>query len=81
MNRVSAAGTVTVSEAYGDVLVAPVAARPVTGGHYPYAIDYVVMPTRKSSWGSLADLGSAPSAEDIDEMRREIWGGFSREDG
>ena len=35
---------------------------------------------RKTSWGMLADLGPAPSAEDIDEMRREVWGKFPRED-
>lgn len=28
----------------------------------------------------LADLGPAPSAEDIDEMRREMWKNFPRED-
>jgi len=35
---------------------------------------------RKSLYGLCADLGSAPSAEDIDEARREIWGNFPRED-
>jgi hypothetical protein len=27
-----------------------------------------------------ADLGPAPSAEDIDEIRHEMWAGFPRED-
>jgi hypothetical protein len=27
-------------------------------------------------YGLLADLGPAPSAEDIDEVRREMWSGF-----
>ena len=31
------------------------------------------------SYGALADLGSAPSAEEIDEVRREMWRGFPRE--
>lgn len=30
--------------------------------------------------GLLADLGPAPSAEDIDEVRREMWSNFPRED-
>jgi hypothetical protein len=29
---------------------------------------------RRSLWGLCADLGSAPSAEEIDEARRDIWG-------
>lgn len=35
---------------------------------------------RKSLLGVLADYGPAPSAEDIDEARREMWGNFPRED-
>lgn len=35
---------------------------------------------RKSMLGILAHLGSAPSAEDIDEVRREVWKNFPRED-
>ena len=35
---------------------------------------------RQTLWGALADLGPAPSAEDIDEARREMWGNFPRED-
>jgi hypothetical protein len=30
--------------------------------------------------GLLADLGPAPSAEDIDEVRREMWANFPRDD-
>ena len=34
----------------------------------------------KSLYGVFAHLGAGPSAEDIDEARREMWGGFPRED-
>jgi hypothetical protein len=34
----------------------------------------------KSLRGLCADLGPAPSAEEIDEARREVWAGFPRED-
>ena len=34
----------------------------------------------KSLLGLCADLGSAPSAEDIDEVRREMWDNFPRKD-
>ena len=34
----------------------------------------------RSSYGALADLGPAPSAEDIDEVRREMWRNFPRDD-
>ncbi len=40
-------------------------------------------PTKKphrSLWGALADLGPAPSAEEIDEARRAAWANFPRED-
>ena len=38
-------------------------------------------PTRRRSLlGLCADLGPAPSAEDIDAIRREMWAGFPRED-
>jgi hypothetical protein len=41
-------------------------------------------PTEKkpfpSLWGALKDLGPAPSAEEIDEARREAWANFPRED-
>ncbi|MEG4324592.1 hypothetical protein QUB37_13495 [Microcoleus sp. AT3-A2] len=41
----------------------------------------VVCPTpRKSLWGLCADLGMALSATDIDEVRREEWANFPRED-
>jgi hypothetical protein len=35
---------------------------------------------RKSVRGLLADLGTAPSAEEIDEARREMWSNFPRDD-
>lgn len=34
----------------------------------------------KSLLGLCADLGPAPSAADIDEIRREMWNRFPRED-
>jgi hypothetical protein len=37
-------------------------------------------PRRKSLLGLCADLGPAPSVEDIDEIRQEMWAGFPRED-
>ena len=35
---------------------------------------------RESLYGSLAHLGPAPSAEDIDEVRREMWANFGQDD-
>jgi hypothetical protein len=35
---------------------------------------------RQSLWGLWAGLGPVPSAEEIDEARREAWGNFPRED-
>jgi hypothetical protein len=35
---------------------------------------------KRSLLGLLADLGPAPSAEDIDEARREMWANFPRDD-
>ena len=35
---------------------------------------------RQSLFGICQDLGQAPSAEDIDEMRKEAWTNFPRED-
>ena len=37
-------------------------------------------PRRKSLLGLCADLGPAPSAEDIVEIRHEVWADFPRED-
>ena len=37
-------------------------------------------PRRKSLLDLCADLGSGPSVEDIDEIRREMWADFPRED-
>ena len=34
----------------------------------------------KSWWGLCADLGMAPSAAEIDEVRGEKWANFPRED-
>ena len=34
----------------------------------------------KSLWGLCKDLGTAPSAEEIDRSRSEEWGNFPRED-
>ncbi len=34
----------------------------------------------KSLWGLCADLGAAPSAEEINKARREEWANFPRED-
>ena len=35
---------------------------------------------RESLYGIAAHLGPAPSAEDIDEVRREMWSNFARDD-
>lgn len=35
---------------------------------------------KRSLLGLWADFGPAPSAEEIDEARREMWGNFPRED-
>jgi hypothetical protein len=35
--------------------------------------------SRPPTRGLLADLGPAPSAEEIDEVRREIWAGYDAE--
>jgi hypothetical protein len=34
----------------------------------------------RSPYGLCADLGPAPSAQEIDEARHEMWGKFPRED-
>ena len=36
---------------------------------------------RRPLRGLLADLGAAPSAEDIDDVRREMWARLPAEDG
>jgi hypothetical protein len=38
--------------------------------------DVSLVKPRVSSLGILAHLGSAPSEEEIDEVRREMWAGF-----
>jgi hypothetical protein len=35
---------------------------------------------RKSLLGLCADLGPAPSLDEIDRVRQEMWAGFPRED-
>ena len=35
---------------------------------------------KRSLRGALADLAPAPSTEDIDEVRREMWANFPRDD-
>lgn len=35
---------------------------------------------KRGFYGALAHLGPAPSAEDIDEVRREMWAGFGEGD-
>jgi hypothetical protein len=35
---------------------------------------------RRSLWGICANLGQAPSAEEIDEIRQEMWSTFERKD-
>jgi hypothetical protein len=35
---------------------------------------------RRSLLGVLSQYGAAPSAEEIDQARREMWGNFPRED-
>ncbi len=35
---------------------------------------------RKSLWGLFADLGKAPSVENIDQARRDEWANFPRDD-
>lgn len=34
----------------------------------------------KSLYGALKELGPAPSAEDIDAARRDVWADFPRDD-
>lgn len=36
--------------------------------------------SKQSLYGALTDLGVAPSSEDIDQARREMWHNFPRED-
>jgi len=44
------------------------------------ALVVVQPPPRRSLWGLCADLGPAPSEEEIDQTRREMWQNFPRED-
>jgi len=36
--------------------------------------------SQHSLYGLLADLGQAPSAEEIDQVRHEVWADFPRRD-
>lgn len=36
--------------------------------------------SRRSLWGLWADLGEAPSSEDIRQIRQEMWSTFPRTD-
>jgi hypothetical protein len=41
----------------------------------------IVQPApRRSLWGLCEDLGTAPSAVEIDQIRQEEWANFPRED-
>lgn len=42
--------------------------------------DLPAKPAGRSLYGILAEFGPAPSAEDIDEVRREMLANFPRED-
>jgi hypothetical protein len=37
-------------------------------------------PPKHSLWGLCSDLGMAPSAAEIDQIRQDEWLGFPRED-
>ena len=52
---------------------------PAANGTVPKT-EEIAQPFTSSLWGALAHLGPAPSAEEIDEARREMWGNFPRED-
>lgn len=43
-------------------------------------LDGMTPSPRRSLLGVLADTGEAPSAAEIDEARREMWGNFPRDD-
>jgi hypothetical protein len=42
--------------------------------------DAPVATTPRGFIGLCADLGPAPTAEEIDEARRQLWAGFPRDD-
>ncbi|MEH2145156.1 hypothetical protein [Nostoc sp.] len=42
--------------------------------------DQLSIVLRKSLWGLCADLGKAPSTEEIDAARSEEWASFARKD-
>lgn len=43
-------------------------------------IDKLSIHPRQSLWGLCADLGNAPSTQEIDVARSEEWASFPRED-
>ncbi|MFN8496482.1 MAG: hypothetical protein U0641_01385 [Anaerolineae bacterium] len=45
------------------------------------AVEGVEDAHRRPLRGLLADLGAAPSAQDIDDVRREMWASLPFEDG
>jgi len=55
-----------ISELAGDLAQAA----PAPAAAQPY----------RDFYGALAHLGKAPSAEEIDEVRREMWAGFAEGD-
>lgn len=48
--------------------------------HLEYDLRAPGPPASRSLYGLWADLGPGPSAEEIDEARREEWTNFPRED-
>jgi len=78
MNRLITAGTVSISEAYGDVAVAPVPARRITAEREPRQIEYVVAPQgialRPFEWSSSGSgtLDTA-SFRPQTELGRRLW--------
>ena len=51
-------------------LVADLAQNPTASGPQP----------KRDFYGALAHLGTAPSAKEIDEVRREMWANFAEGD-
>jgi len=49
-------------------------------GVYPPSSPAADRTPKRSLLGLVADLGPAPSAEDIDEIRQEMWANFPRDD-
>lgn len=74
-----------------DGLIAAVNARAASQGVEPslflrsiieHAVEEPVVPAlkpRRSGYGLLADLGPAPTEQEIDENRREMFAGFGED--